>query len=84
MKKFIILKSDNMMLDKCILDVIKEDNQTVTLSYNNFDDTKEIVIPLSDGEFYTEETRLRREKELAIRNVLSLMEYHNISLSDLQ
>ena len=72
------------MLDKCILDVIKEDNQTVTLSYNDFDATKEIVIPLSDGEFYTEETRLRREKELAIRNVLSLMEYHNISLSDLQ
>jgi len=84
MKKFIIYKTDNSMLENCILDVIKEDNETVTLSYNDINDVKEITVSLTDGEFYTDEVIQRRKKELAIRNVLSLMDYNNITIEDIK
>ena len=84
MKKFIIYKTDNSMLENCILDVIKEDNETVTLSYNDINDVKEITVSLTDGEFYTDEVIQRRKKELAIQNVLSLMDYNGITIEDIK
>lgn len=84
MKKFIIYRKDYDMLENCILDVIKEDNENVTLSYNDFGTVKEIIVSLTDGEFYTDEVIQRRKKELAIRNVLSLMDYNNITIEDIK
>jgi hypothetical protein len=85
MEKFIIYKIDNPMLIKCILPVISKNNDTVTLEYTDLDLTpKRITIKYEDGEFYTEEVRLRRAKELSIRNIISIMEYNNVTIEDLQ
>ena len=84
MKKFIIDKTDNQLLLNCILDIVSEDAENVTLSYNDFGVIREIIVSLNDGEIYTEEVAQRRKKDLAIRNVLSLIEYHNLTIEDLK
>ena len=85
MKKFIIYKHADNMLVNCILDVIEYNDEYVTLSFNDFDKSvNTTVVPIADGEFYTKDVIKRRKKDLAIRNVLSLMEYNNLTLEDLK
>lgn len=85
MEKFIIERIENPQLINCILPVISKDDSRVTLEYKDFDlSTKQITININDGEFYTEETKLRRSKDLAIRNIISMMEYNGITIEDLK
>jgi hypothetical protein len=85
MKKFIIDRTDNSLLLNCILPVIKTEGEYLTLEYKDFDgSTKTVTVHETDGEFYDESVSLRRKKDLAIRNVFSLMEYNQITLEDLQ
>ena len=85
MEKFIIDRIENPQLINCILPVISKDDSKVTLEYKDFDlSTKQITININDGEFYTEETKLRRSKDLAIRNIISMMEYNGITMEDLK
>ena len=85
MEKFIIERIENPQLINCILPVISKDDSKVTLEYKDFDlSTKQITININDGEFYTEETKLRRSKDLAIRNIISMMEYNGITMEDLK
>ena len=85
MEEFIIYKIDNPMLINCILHVISKNDDSVTLEYTDLDlKSKRITIKYEDGEFYTEEVRLRRAKELSIRNIISIMEYNNVTIEDLQ
>lgn len=85
MEKFIIDRTDNPYLLKSILNVINTEGDYLTLEYNDFDGTKkQISVHKSDGEMYTEDAILRRKKELAIRNIISLMEYNNITIDDLK
>ncbi|MFO0003994.1 MAG: hypothetical protein ACK559_22965, partial [bacterium] len=68
-----------------ILPVVSIDGKNLTLEYKSFDgSTKQVVVNKNDGEYYTEETRLRRQKELMIRNVKDLMGKHNITIEDLK
>ena len=85
MEKFIIDRIEDPQLINCILPVISKDDSKVTLEYKDFDlSTKQITININDGEFYTEETKLRRSKDLAIRNIISMMEYNGITMEDLK
>ena len=85
MEKFIINRIEDSQLINCILPVISKDDSKVTLEYKDFDlSTKQITININDGEFYTEETKLRRSKDLAIRNIISMMEYNGITMEDLK
>ena len=85
MEKFIIDRIENPQLINCILPVISKDDSKVTLEYKDFDlSTKQITINVNDGEFYTDEVRLRRTKDLAIRNIISMMEYNGITMEDLK
>ena len=85
MDKFIIDNINNPMLLHCILPVIEIKGEYLTLEYNNFNGGKEyIVVHMTDGEFYDESVRLRREKELMIKNVLNLMHKFNITIDDIK
>ena len=85
MEKFIIDRIEDPQLINCILPVISKDDSKVTLEYKDFDlSTKQITININDGEFYTEETKLRRSKDLAIGNIISMMEYNGITMEDLK
>lgn len=85
MEKFIIDRIENPQLINCILPVISKDDSKVTLEYKDFDlSAKQITIDVNDGEFYTDEVRLRRTKDLAIRNIISMMEYNGITMEDLK
>ena len=82
---FIIDKIDDPYLLHTILPVVSIDGKNLTLEYKSFDgSTKQVVVNKNDGEYYTEETRLRRQKELMIRNVKDLMDNHNITIEDLK
>ena len=82
---FIIDKIDDPYLLHTILPVVSIDGKNLTLEYKSFDgSTKQVVVNKNDGEYYTEETRLRRQKELMIRNVKDLMDKHNITIEDLK
>ena len=82
---FIIDKIDDPYLLHSILPVVSIDGKNLTLEYKSFDgSTKQVVVHKNDGEYYTEETRLRRQKELMIRNVKDLMDKHNITIEDLK
>ncbi len=82
---FIIDKIDDPYLLHTILPVVSIDGKNLTLEYKSFDgSTKQVVVNKNDGEYYTEETRLRRQKELMIRNVKDLMGKHNITIEDLK
>lgn len=95
MKRFIIdrlddginqWKIDSMLLN-CILEVvhIHDDGNYLTLQFNDFDGTvKHIAVHKNVGEFYDEEVSLRRKKDLAIQNIISMMNYNNVSLDELQ
>ena len=79
MEKFIINHHKDTYLINCILDVVEKDSNYVKVKYKDFNLNELVIeIPISDGEFYTEEVIERRKRELAVRNVLSLMEYHNL------
>ncbi len=85
MEKFIIDRIENPQLINCILPVISKDDSKVTLEYKDFDlSTKQITININDGEFYTDEVISRRSKDLAIRNIISMMEYNGITMEDLK
>ena len=82
---FIIDKIDDPYLLHTILPVVSIDGKNLNLEYKSFDGiTKQVVVNKNDGEYYTEETRLRRQKELMIRNVKDLMDKHNITIEDLK
>lgn len=84
MNKFIIDKINDPLLLHCILPVVDTNGEFLTLEYNNFNGGKSyVVVHINDGEFYNENVRLRREKELMIENVKELMDKHNISIDDL-
>lgn len=84
MEKFIITRTDNPYLLNCILSVVGKNEDFVTLEYTDFGlEKKQIVVNLSDGEFYTDEVIERRRKDLALRNIHSLMEYHGITPTDI-
>lgn len=85
MEKFIIDRIENPQLINCILPVISKDDSKVTLEYKDFDlSTKQITIDINDGEFYTEDVISRRSKDLAIRNIISMMEYNGVTIEDLR
>lgn len=85
MEKFIIDRIENPQLINCILPVISKDDYKVTLEYKDFDlSTKQITIDINDGEFYTEDVISRRSKDLAIRNIISMMEYNGVTIEDLR
>jgi hypothetical protein len=85
MEKFIIDRIEDPQLINCILPVISKDDSKVTLEYKDFDlSTKQITIDIKDGEFYTEDVISRRSKDLAIRNIISMMEYNGVTIEDLR
>jgi hypothetical protein len=85
MEKFIIDRIEDPQLINCILPVISKDDSKVTLEYKDFDlSTKQITIDIKDGEFYTEDVISRRYKDLAIRNIISMMEYNGVTIEDLR
>ena len=82
---FIIDKTDDPYLLHTILPIVSVDGEKLTMEYKSFDGSfKQVVVNKTDGEYYTEKTRLRREKEMMIRNVKDLMNKHNISIDDLK
>jgi hypothetical protein len=84
MNKFIINKHENPFFVNCILEVIGTEGSNIILSYQDFDFIQKFIkIPEEDGEYYTEEVIERRRRDLAIRNVLSLMSYNNLTIKDL-
>jgi hypothetical protein len=77
------------ILFKCILPIVNSEITSrgtyFTLEFTDFDNAKKhINVHESVGEIYTEEVRQRRKKDLAIRNIISLMNYNSISIEDLQ
>lgn len=85
MEKFIINRIEDSQLINCILPVISKDDSKITLEYKDFDlSTKQITIDINDGEFYTDEVMTRRSKDLAIRNIISMMEYNGVEIEDIK
>ncbi len=82
---FIIDKIDDPYLLHTILPVIEVDGEYLTLEYKSFDGSiKTVVVNINDGEYYNESVRLRREKELMIRNIKELMNKHDITIEDIK
>jgi hypothetical protein len=85
LEKFIIDKIDDPFLLKTILPVVEVNGEYLTLEYKSFDGSnKTVVVHINDGEYYNEETSIRRTKKLMISNVLRLMETYNITIDDLK
>jgi hypothetical protein len=81
---FIIDKIDDPYLLHTILPVIEVNGDYLTLEYKSLsDEIKQVVVHKDDGEYYTEEVKKRREKELMIRNIRSFMKNYNISVDEL-
>lgn len=84
LEKFIIDKINDPYLLKSILPVIEVNNDYLTLEYKSIDGSiNTVVVHISDGEYYNEETILRRRKDLMVRNILNLMNEFSISINDL-
>lgn len=85
MEKFIITKSEDSFFLNCILEVVGTVDSDIILKYQDFDKSyKYIKVPIENGKFYTEEVIKERQKDLAIRNVLSLMSYNNLTIKDIE
>lgn len=84
LEKFIIDKINDPYLLKAILPVIEVNGEYLTLEYKTIDGSiKTIIVHINDGEYYNEETILRRKKDLMISNILGLMNEYSISINDL-
>jgi hypothetical protein len=84
MEKFIIDRTNDPYLLNCILPIIERNEDFVTLEYTDFNlEKKRITLNIADGEIYTAEVIEQRKKRLALKNIHSLMDYHDITPADI-